>query len=105
VKDALYRIAQEALHNTVKHAHAEDVGLLLKQEHEGLLLEVRDDGIGFDPSRTFPGHLGLKSMRERAERLGGALEIESRPENGTRILVRIPTKRVDEYAPGQDGKD
>jgi signal transduction histidine kinase len=92
VKDALYRIAQEALHNTVKHARAEEVGLLLKQENEGLLLEVRDDGIGFDPSRSFPGHLGLKSMRERAERLGGALEVESSPENGTRILVRIPSE-------------
>jgi PAS domain S-box-containing protein len=91
VKDALYRIAQEALHNTVKHARADEVGLLLKQDHFGLLLEVRDDGIGFDPSGSFPGHLGLESMRERAERLGGTLEVESRPGNGTRILVRVPS--------------
>jgi signal transduction histidine kinase len=104
VKDALYRIAQEALHNTARHARAEDVGLLLERETEGILLEVRDDGIGFDPSRPFPGHLGLKSMRERAERLGGALEVESRPGKGTRILVRIPTRRVEGYGPGQRGK-
>jgi PAS domain S-box-containing protein len=92
VKDALYRIAQEALHNTTKHARAENVGLLLEQETEGIMLEVRDDGIGFDPSGSFPGHLGLESMRERAERLGGTLEVESRPGNGTRILVRVPSK-------------
>jgi signal transduction histidine kinase len=92
VKDALYRIAQEALHNITKHARAENVGLLLEQETEGIMLEVRDDGIGFDPSGSFPGHLGLESMRERAERLGGTLEVESRPGNGTRILVRIPSK-------------
>ncbi len=104
VKDALYRIAQEALHNTVKHARAEDVGLLLKQESERIVLEVRDDGIGFDPSRSFPGHLGLESMRERAERLGGTLEVRSRPGKGTRVMVRIPTRRAEEYAPGQRGK-
>ncbi len=92
MKEALYRIAQESLHNTVKHARAENVGLLLKQENEGIMLEVRDDGIGFDPSGSFPGHLGLESMRERAERLGGTLEVESRPGNGTRILVRVPSR-------------
>ena len=92
VKDALYRIALEALHNTIKHARAENVGLLLEQETERIMLEVRDDGIGFDPSVSFPGHLGLESMRERAERLGGTLEVESRPGNGTRILVQIPSK-------------
>ena len=92
MKDALYRIALEALHNTIKHARAENVGLLLEQETEVIMLEVRDDGIGFDPSGAFPGHLGLKSMRERVERLGGTLEIESRPGKGTRILVLVPSK-------------
>jgi PAS domain S-box-containing protein len=92
VKDALYRIALEALHNTIKHARAENVGLLLEQETKGIMLEVRDDGIGFDPSGSFPGHLGLESMRERAERLGGTLKVESRSRNGTRILVRVPSK-------------
>ena len=93
VKEALYRIAQEALHNTVKHARAENVGLLLKQETEGIVLEVRDDGIGFDPSGSFPGHLGLESMRERAERLGGRFEIESGLGKGTRIRASVPTSR------------
>ena len=92
VKEALYRIAQEALHNTIKHARAKNVRLVLKQETEGTVLEVRDDGIGFDQSGSFPGHLGLRSMRERSERLGGTLEVESKPGEGTCILVRIPSR-------------
>jgi signal transduction histidine kinase len=53
-------------------------------------LEVRDDGRGFDPSDSFPGHLGLKSMRERVVHLGGTLRIESAPGGGTRIRTQIP---------------
>jgi len=90
VKEALYRIAQEALHNTVKHAQAECVELRLEQDAGELLLEVRDDGEGFDAAGTFPGHLGLKSMRERIARLGGTLRIESAPGEGTRICAKIP---------------
>jgi signal transduction histidine kinase len=90
VKEALYRIAQEALNNTVKHAQAGRVELRLEQEAGEILLEVRDDGVGFDPEGTFPGHLGLKSMRERVARLGGTLRIESAPAEGTRIRVQIP---------------
>lgn len=52
-------------------------------------LDVSDDGVGFDPTGSFPGHLGLRSMRERAESLGGTLQIESAPGEGTRIRVRI----------------
>jgi signal transduction histidine kinase len=90
VKEAVYRIAQEALNNTVKHAQAERVELRLEQDAGELLLEVRDDGEGFDAAGTFPGHLGLKSMRERVARLGGTLRIESAPAEGTRIRVQIP---------------
>lgn len=89
-KEALYRIAQEALHNTVKHAHANSVNLELKCDEEGVRLEIGDDGVGFDLSRNFPGHLGLHSMRERAERLGGTLEVESAPGQGTHVRVRLP---------------
>jgi signal transduction histidine kinase len=90
VKEAVYRIAQEALNNTVKHAQARSVELLLEQDAGELLLEVRDDGEGFDAAGTFPGHLGLKSMRERVARLGGTLRIESAPGEGTRIRAQIP---------------
>jgi len=89
-KEALYRIAQEALHNIVKHAHATKVGLLLHYEDAHVVLCVSDNGDGFDASGTFPGHLGLRSMRERAIQLDGTLEIVSAPKHGTRICVRIP---------------
>ncbi len=90
VKQELYRIAQEALHNTVKHARARQVNLRLSQTKEAVLLEVRDDGLGFDPQGAFPGHLGLHSMRERVSRLGGTLQIESAPGQGTRLAAQVP---------------
>jgi PAS domain S-box-containing protein len=90
VKEALYRVAQEALHNTVKHARATNVKLKLEESPEGLTLGISDDGVGFDSRKEFPGHLGLKSMRERATRLGGALEVASEPGQGVRIIARVP---------------
>jgi signal transduction histidine kinase len=89
-KEAVYRIAQEALHNTVKHARASRAELKLERDARGIALEVSDDGAGFDPEESFSGHLGLKSMRERATRLGGTLWVESAPGEGTSIRVRIP---------------
>jgi signal transduction histidine kinase len=53
---------------------------------------VRDDGAGFEAAGSFPGHLGLRSMRERAERVGGTLEVESGREEGTRVRVRLPVR-------------
>ena len=57
-----------------------------------ITLTISDDGAGFDPGGDFPGHLGLRSMRERAARLGGTLEIESTPGKGTHIRARIPLR-------------
>jgi signal transduction histidine kinase len=90
-KEALYRIAQEALHNIVKHAHASTVTLRITRQERELTLEVGDNGRGFDPSAAFPGHLGLHSMQERAERLGGTLTIEGTPGRGAHIKVHVPT--------------
>ena len=90
VKEALYRVAQEALHNTVKHARAANVKLKLEELPEEFTLGISDDGVGFDARNDFPGHLGLKSMRERATRLGGTLEVASEPGHGVRILARVP---------------
>jgi PAS domain S-box-containing protein len=90
VKEALYRVAQEALHNTVKHARAANVKLKLEELPEGFTLGIFDDGVGFDARSDFPGHLGLKSMRERATRLGGTLEVTSEPGHGVRILAQVP---------------
>jgi PAS domain S-box-containing protein len=90
-KEAVYRIAQEALHNTVKHARANNVSIELGCSPALLTLKVSDDGVGFDARGDFPGHLGLRSMRERAARLGGTLAIETSPGAGTLISAQIPT--------------
>lgn len=90
VKEALYRVTQEAMHNTIKHAKAARVQLEMRCEDHRLDLWVRDDGIGFNPLDEFPGHLGLKSMRERVERLGGGLDIVSLPGQGAKIHAWIP---------------
>jgi PAS domain S-box-containing protein len=88
-KEALYRVAQEAMHNTVKHANAKKIELNLVSSEAEIQLEIRDDGSGFDLEGDYPGHLGLKSMRERIERIGGKFEIESDYEQGTKIKARI----------------
>jgi PAS domain S-box-containing protein len=89
-KEALYRIAQEALHNTVKHARASQVEISMSCSPGWINLEISDDGVGFDAKGEFPGHLGLRSMSERAERLDGSLEVDTAPGSGTRIRARIP---------------
>jgi signal transduction histidine kinase len=90
VKESLYRIAQEALHNTVKHARAANAEVKLEEDPEEITLQISDDGAGFDARGDFPGHLGLNSMRERASRQGGTLEVASEPGRGVRIVARIP---------------
>ena len=89
VEQNLYRIAQEALNNVLKHARASRVAVTLEATDERLRLEVVDDGNGFDP-RQPGGGLGLKGMRERAESLGGTLTIESARGVGTRLRLEVP---------------
>jgi signal transduction histidine kinase len=87
----ILRIAQEALHNAVRHAAADGVTVRLG-DHEGrLVLEVEDDGIGFQPAddELRSKHLGLTSMEERARRLGGRLQIRSRPGAGTTVRLEV----------------
>jgi signal transduction histidine kinase len=91
VKEAVYRIAQEALHNTVRHARAGKVMISLARDPGSTSVEIRDDGLGFDAGADFPGHLGLRSMRERAARIGGTLEVSSSPGSGTTVRARIPS--------------
>jgi signal transduction histidine kinase len=93
VRIILYRIAQEALVNVRKHANATSVKVLLAMQDGGFLVRIDDDGAGFDVSTAFQpqrGHLGLASMRERAELAGGRLEIERRPEGGTSVEFWLP---------------
>jgi signal transduction histidine kinase len=89
-KESLYRITQEALNNIAKHARAQGVNVSLRVESGELMLTISDDGAGFDTSRQFPGHLGLHTMRERAEKAGGTFALDSAPNAGTHIRVRIP---------------
>ena len=93
VKEALYRIAVESMNNAVKHAQATRISLRLQTQDGIITLEVHDDGVGFDPQGGYPGHLGLRSMRERAAQIGAALEIESAPGLGTQVKVRVYLSR------------
>jgi signal transduction histidine kinase len=90
-KETLLRICQEALHNVVKHARATTVRVRLQVRDADLLLDITDDGVGFDGARELPGHFGLGSMRERALGVGGAVEIVSAPGRGTRVTARVPS--------------
>ncbi len=92
LKEALFRIGQEALNNIAKHARATRVQLRLKSEDAALVLEIADDGVGFDTGQDFPGHLGLRSMRERALKLGGSLEVSATAGRGTRIRATLPVE-------------
>jgi signal transduction histidine kinase len=87
----LLRIAQEAIHNALRHAQAQHLAVRLHREDGRVLLEVEDDGVGFDLSARAlrATHLGLTSMEERAERMGARLEISSAPGSGTRVRIDV----------------
>jgi signal transduction histidine kinase len=92
VKIALYRVAQEALNNVVKHARASHVRVSMRDVHPapgtgGVELRIQDDGCGFDPTLASAEQLGLAIMRERAEAIGATLDIESEPGRGTQVVV------------------
>ncbi|MGA8297198.1 MAG: ATP-binding protein [Acidimicrobiales bacterium] len=93
---ALFRITAEALTNVRKHADATRVAVSVVDSQGGIALSVADDGVGMDGDATVvvPGHLGVASMRARAERAGGSLEISSRPGKGTTVRVWIPRQET-----------
>jgi two-component system NarL family sensor kinase len=94
VESELFRIAQEALANVRKHAHAHRVHIGLRRRGTDLSLVVRDDGRGFVVATARRGDgQGLIGMRERARLLGGQLQISSRPGEGTRVTVRVPLEQ------------
>lgn len=88
-QEALYRIAVEAVQNTIKHAHATRVTIRLDAQVDMLTMTVVDNGAGFDTRREFNGHLGLVSMRERAAYIGAALSVHSAAGEGTTVSVRL----------------
>lgn len=86
---SLYRIAQEALNNIVKHAQARRVEVRLASHGRGITLTVEDDGVGFEPDAVGPAHWGLDIMRERAEAAGAKLHVDSARGAGTRVIVEL----------------
>jgi signal transduction histidine kinase len=82
-------ILREALTNAAKHAHASQVRVSLVSDREGLLMEITDDGTGFDPATESSG-LGLRSMRARAGSIGARLAVRSEAKQGTRIVLQLP---------------
>lgn len=90
IKESLYRVVREALHNVVKHANASQVTLRMRCSDQQLQLDVDDNGVGFKTEQSFPGHLGLHSMRERMTALGGHISITSSAGQGTRLSLILP---------------
>jgi PAS domain S-box-containing protein len=90
VEETLYRIAQEALHNVVKHAAAQQVRVEVGRVPGGVRLRVIDDGTGFDPGAVAAGHLGIAGMQARATRIGATFACRSQTGRGTTIEVHVP---------------
>lgn len=96
-QSALYRLTQEALNNIRKHARAANVWVSLKLTEEGVVLQVQDDGVGFDMVKALEaawgrGSVGILQMRERSQRAGGSFELETDAGRGTRITVKLPVR-------------
>jgi signal transduction histidine kinase len=92
VKQVLYHIAREALENVARHARAGQIIVRLDGTTTDLILEIADDGVGFDVNASFPGHLGLVSMHDRVAGVGGDLDITSTPGRGTQVRARVPVR-------------
>ncbi len=96
----LYRITQEALNNTMKYSRAARVDVLLERRDHQVVLIVEDNGVGFNPQKAASVDagkgMGIIGMRERAVLVGGTLEIESKPKEGTTIFARVPVKFLEE---------
>jgi signal transduction histidine kinase len=90
-QDAVYRIAQEAIHNALRHADAARIDVVLTSDDGSTVLQVTDDGVGIAPASMVAGRrLGLSSMRERAKEAGGTLTVTSAPGGGTTVRLELP---------------
>lgn len=107
VETTLFRVAQEALSNVARHARASRVGITLSYLDDTVLLDVRDDGVGFDPDAVgTEGGFGLGTMRQRVRGVGGTLSVESAPGEGTAVAAAVPLLPADADDRGDpDGED
>jgi len=87
-RENLYWMIMEALNNSLKHAKARNIKVLFHCTGEQLEVEVKDDGTGFEPGQARGGGFGMRTMRERAEILGGELSVQSSPGHGTRVYFK-----------------
>lgn len=94
-ESALYRIALEALNNSMRHANASQVSVLLRREQDEVLLEVSDDGCGFDPQQLADGGMGLENMRLYAGEIGAKLQVMSAVTRGTTVRVAVTSEEVE----------
>lgn len=88
--EPVFQAMKECLTNVARHAHAREVWLNVRNSGITFDLEIRDDGRGFDPRQVVAGHYGLLGLRERAQQLGGALEVQSVPGERTRVKMSLP---------------
>jgi signal transduction histidine kinase len=89
VEEHLYRLTLEALNNTVKHAQATQARVTLSEDDGRLTISIEDDSVGFDPRDARPGHMGMGTMRDRAEAIGAELAVESDHGKGTTVVVSL----------------
>lgn len=92
IQRTLYRLLQETLSNVRRHSEAREVLVRIEPAEAGLLLEVADNGRGFDAAQVGEGHFGLRGMQRRVEMMGGRFSIASAPGNGTRITAQLPSR-------------
>ncbi|HMQ56606.1 MAG TPA: ATP-binding protein, partial [Anaerolineae bacterium] len=102
VEVAIYRITQEALANVARHAHARQCEVKLRLLDQQFLLEISDNGCGL--SLSHQAGVGLNSMRERAAELGGTFHLESSPNGGVRLIVKLPLRRLTVLESDQAGQ-
>jgi signal transduction histidine kinase len=95
----LYRIAQEAMHNALKHSRATRIDIELRRLPPGLELRVRDNGIGF-PKQSESRGLGLRTMEQRARLIGGRLEVQTHADGGVEVLCTVPRAVVERVTAG-----
>jgi signal transduction histidine kinase len=88
LRTCIYRVVQEALHNSVKHARATEARLALRQDQAGLSVVIKDNGSGFDPARD--KGVGILGMEERVQRLGGTFHVSSQPGQGVVLSMSFP---------------
>ena len=104
IEIAIYRICQESLNNIVKHSNATQASIELYNRHSHILIVIQDNGNGFDIKEVVKSKAGsgLMNIQERAELLGGRVQMESQPENGTEIIIEIPLHKTNDFLTMQD---